>query len=115
MLSELKNNELIRVLLVLVLGLIFFDLLFSLLFGSNQMMVKYTGIINVVIQLLMLVLVGMFIYGFYSLLKEQAGPLWQQLVRQVDSRRVCLNCGQKLGNHWNCCPYCGSEAASERN
>lgn len=122
--DKLKNDEVIRALIVLVLGLFFLNFLFATLFGNANIINQYAGLVNVIINLIILCLVGSFFYGFYLLIKEHARPLVKEFVPIVGEVKSfygslyqvggggnpCPACGKALQKGWQCCPYCGGEA-----
>ena len=114
LLDKLRQDSTIRALLVLVLGLVFMDFLFSLLFGSNNMMQRYMNFTYLIIEILMLILVGSFIFGIYLIIKEYGKPFFKEYLN-IELFKSCQTCRKGLKNSWNCCPFCGSELIDERN
>lgn len=122
--DKLRKDEVIRALIILVLGLFFLNFLFATLFGNGNVMNQYMGLVNALINLLILVLVGSFFYGFYLLIKENARPLVKELGPIADEFKTIFNglsqvggggyscpaCGKSLHRDWKCCPYCGGDA-----
>lgn len=122
--DKLRKDEVIRALMVLVLGLFFLNFLFATLFGNGNVMNQYMGLVNALINLLILGLVGSFFYGFYLLIKENTRPLVQELRPIVDEFKTifngfsqvggggnpCRDCGKPIQRDWKCCPYCGGDA-----
>lgn len=107
------KDPLTRSLLVLMLGLFLLDFLFSLLFGNQNIMIRYAGFMNLVIEILTLLLVGSLIYGFYIVLKENAGQYLIRLQIYLPDRYNCPECKKGLHRSWKCCPFCGTGTYDE--
>jgi len=108
--ESIQQDPLIKSLLIMILGLILTNALFSLVFGSG--MQAYVGLVDFIVNLLALVIVGAFFWGLYIIIKEQGAPFLQQIqLRSVTSS--CLNCGEGLKNNWHCCPFCGRDIKDE--
>lgn len=125
LLDKLRKEPLVRSLIVLGLGLIMLNFLFSLLFGTQNIMYQFMGFINLVIQILVLVLLVAFFYGLYLLIKENADPYIKPVIDEIEgflkqnnfiknsSNSRCSNCQKVLQSNWKCCPFCGSDVNSE--
>jgi hypothetical protein len=122
LLDKLRKDSLVRTLVVLILGLIFVDFLFALLFGTENLIYRYFGLFNTLIQVLLLVLVVGFFYGLYKLIRENAepylGPIFSELkpfLREMlaPTNPKCSLCQKELQRYWNRCPYCGGDAKGE--
>lgn len=102
------------------------NFLFSLLFGTQNIMYQIFGLINLIIQVLTLVLLGAFFYGLYILIKQNADPYIKPVIDEIEnfikqnfmqSKVItkCSNCQKELQGNWKCCPFCGSDVKSEEN
>lgn len=113
MLENLRKEPVFRSMLVLILGLVLLDFLFSLLFGSSNVMQRYLGLTSVLVELLLLLMVGAFFYGLYKVFQENVQPILAKLAIQNHLNSTCNKCGKNLLNGWKCCPICGSDVKHE--
>lgn len=113
LLEKLRTDPAIRSFLVLVFGLILLDFFFALVFGGGNVMQRYLGLTSLLVELLVLVLVGVFFYGLFMVFRENAQPILDKIIRQNNSNIVCNTCGKNLQNGWKCCPICGSDVKDE--
>lgn len=113
MLKNLRKEPVFRSLLVLILGLVLLDFLFSLLFGSGNVMQRYLGLTSVLVELLLLLMVGTFFYGLYMVFRENAQLILDKIALPNHANIACNKCGKRILNGWKCCPICGSDVKNE--
>ncbi|MHB8170736.1 MAG: hypothetical protein ACYDG6_04240 [Thermincolia bacterium] len=111
--DAIAKDTLIKALVVLILGLVMMDFLFSLIFGAGGFAQKYLNLVNLVVNLLALIMLGAFFWGLYVLVRENGNQLLRQLNNfSIGSR--CAQCGKGLVAGWNCCPFCGRDVNDQR-